>query len=1168
MRINEFKLIRYGKFTDRTLHLPARASAQRADIHLIVGPNEAGKSTLRQAIGDWLFGFPTRTPMGFVHPMPELRLGGSLQRTGEGTANAVSLAFERTKGNKNTVRTPDDDALPDTALAPWLASLQREAYERMYGLDHDRLVAGGADILAASDDIGRLLFQSAAGIEHLGDALQKLELEADALWAPRKAGSRLYYQARDDFEAAGKDLKQHLLRAKDWQAQHEALQTTAAQLHEARQQHQGVAQQTSRLERIRRVAPLLQTLDAARQQRDQLLAQGNIALLDEDAGQRLAQARQQLALIQADMQRLAQEKTQLTDALAATQVNHDLLARAGDITELNERRLQFRAHGSDIAKRTQEVHAHWQRVQELAGALGWAADTEDAVRQRLPVAAVRARLARLLKQHGGVDQDLRQAQAQLAERQQQIAQLAQQLQALPAQTAHPGLAQALDDALPFASHDSTRRDGQQKASALADKIETALAAMGNWRQSPQALAGMLAPQAAAVQALQQRQRDEARQAQTLHEAAEAKAQDIAQAELALQQLVRQFHPVSLEQLQQARQARDSLWQAIKAAPAQLPQQAGAFENHLAQADQLADTRLERARHEADRQASAQRLEQLQLELSQLQQRSAAAQERAHGCAAEWQTLAAAGSLPALPLDLAGAWLQQRQTALALVQEQAELEQQTHASQQAADAAHRKLWAALHAGSDNSTSTPPSAPLAECLRQARALIKAADQAQGQRDTLSRQLADWQASLPTLQSAVDKAQQAWQQWQSRWQAALVDAAYPASAQPDSIEAEIDTLQDIDRLLGSMRSTRSDRIDAMQADLDGLAISAQALAARLAPELATQPAPEIALALAQQLEGARQAQERADQLQARLDKAEAELHAAHNKQQAIDAGLAPLLAAAGCSDLDSLASAIDRSDQRRHIDQHIHTTAQELAHAADGYPEPELRAQASHADPDAVKAELHTLAQQSGALLQQIEALSSRHGSQQAALDALDGASHAAQAEARRQEAIATMADAVQRYTRLNNASRLLRWSIEKFRQTRQGPMLAQASSIFRTLTQDQFDRLLVDAEGHSPRLIGVRSSGAPVDVTGMSEGTRDQLYLALRLAALQLQTAQGQALPFIADDLFINFDDGRTLAGLKVLGELSRHLQIIVLTHHEHLLPLAQQALGKDLNVVRL
>ena len=66
-----------------------------------------------------------------------------------------------------------------------------------------------------------------AAIEHLGDALQNLELEADTLWAPRKAGSRLYYQARDDFEAAGKDLKQHLLRAKDWQAQHEAVRARA-----------------------------------------------------------------------------------------------------------------------------------------------------------------------------------------------------------------------------------------------------------------------------------------------------------------------------------------------------------------------------------------------------------------------------------------------------------------------------------------------------------------------------------------------------------------------------------------------------------------------------------------------------------------------------------------------------------------------------------------------------------------------------------------------------------------------------------------------------------------------------------------------------------------------------------------------------------------------------
>jgi uncharacterized protein YhaN len=72
----------------------------------------------------------------------------------------------------------------------------------------------------------------------------------------------------------------------------------------------------------------------------------------------------------------------------------------------------------------------------------------------------------------------------------------------------------------------------------------------------------------------------------------------------------------------------------------------------------------------------------------------------------------------------------------------------------------------------------------------------------------------------------------------------------------------------------------------------------------------------------------------------------------------------------------------------------------------------------------------------------------------------------------------------------------------------------------------------------------------------------------LAALELQVEQGQNMPLIADDLFINFDDRRTAAGLKVLGDLSRSMQVVFLTHHDHLVPLAKEVLGDDLNVVYL
>ncbi len=64
MRFEAIHLRRYGHFSDRSLAFPAKD----CDFHLILGPNEAGKSTLRQAIRDLLFGIPMNTPMSFLHP--------------------------------------------------------------------------------------------------------------------------------------------------------------------------------------------------------------------------------------------------------------------------------------------------------------------------------------------------------------------------------------------------------------------------------------------------------------------------------------------------------------------------------------------------------------------------------------------------------------------------------------------------------------------------------------------------------------------------------------------------------------------------------------------------------------------------------------------------------------------------------------------------------------------------------------------------------------------------------------------------------------------------------------------------------------------------------------------------------------------------------------------
>ena len=80
MRINQLDLIKYGKFTDETLRFPSAGE----DFHVIVGPNEAGKSTIRTAVSELLFGMKLQTPLDFLHSTPELRIGGVLESgTGE-----------------------------------------------------------------------------------------------------------------------------------------------------------------------------------------------------------------------------------------------------------------------------------------------------------------------------------------------------------------------------------------------------------------------------------------------------------------------------------------------------------------------------------------------------------------------------------------------------------------------------------------------------------------------------------------------------------------------------------------------------------------------------------------------------------------------------------------------------------------------------------------------------------------------------------------------------------------------------------------------------------------------------------------------------------------------------------------------------------------------------
>ena len=198
---------------------------------------------------------------------------------------------------------------------------------------------------------------------------------------------------------------------------------------------------------------------------------------------------------------------------------------------------------------------------------------------------------------------------------------------------------------------------------------------------------------------------------------------------------------------------------------------------------------------------------------------------------------------------------------------------------------------------------------------------------------------------------------------------------------------------------------------------------------------------------------------------------------------------------------------------------------------------------------------------AVARQTEAIQARQQ-----LEQRTGAAAAAQEVAQR---LAELGEAASQWAQLRATLLLLNAAIERYRKRQSDPLLVKASHYLARLTCNACTGFAVDFdERDEPRLAVERPSGEILPVSGLSEGTRDQLWLALRLAAIERHVAAAEPLPFIGDDVLVNFDDERATAGLKALADLGACCQVLLFTHHPHLVDLGRAALGPRLGVVEL
>ena len=1175
MRLLRLDLLRYGRFTGVSLDLP-RPDCQ-PDFHVLFGLNEAGKSTALLAIEDLLFGIPRNTPLNFLHANSDMRVGAVLQNARE------TLEVRRRKGNRDTLLTPGETPIPmgERALAPFLAGANRSFVNRMFSLDHERLRDGGREILEAQDDIGKMLFSAGAGLSGLRETLNALEQEADELWAPRRAARRKYYQADDRLKEARKTLREHTVTVADWRKLEqtvEAVEETYAALEGEIEEKSAEQRKLGRIRRVygnvRRNAEL----------QEGIAALGEVTLLREDALEILRDAERNDAATAGRIETLRNQIDSARDECSKLAFDEGLIAHENDIEQLHEQRITARSAKADLPALRAELARAEADLRRLAADLEWDADDVELIIGRIPprpkVNIARALLNRRGERYSAV-RNAKSATEEAAVRARELLRDAPKgepvdLSNLAAVTR---AARRLGDmAARIGAATAQVDDEQASLDQLSKSLKPAVA-------DETTLGALPVPSQDTVLTYRDSSRALNERLQSCRNRIQDTERELGRQRRSTERFAHDEEVVSTGDLVRARKHRDVGWSLIRrrhvdGAPVSDDESSAfagtegnlpdAYEEAVRSADTLADRRFDKAEAVAQLAVMLRGIAEQEASLKGLGQEEETLVEERRRLDAAWRDMWSEAPFEPLAPDEMLEWLSIRRDARSAVERRAKAERQVaglHRQEAESRAGVLDALTALGAGAPSLASHS----LAVVLETADALLAEHEKVADNRRRATQAHRQAASDEESKRKALEKVEAAWSEWQGRWADALTALGLDPTADAEAVSAQIDAIDEMRASVDEVNRLRHERIGKIEGYLAAFDRDVAQLAAIVVPDLDRLESEEKALQMERRLIEAKRVRDLRREKDLTIAGLEREIDECEAARRHAREDVHRLQEAAGVTNAEQLKGAIDKSDTLRALKAEQAQVLGTLREAGDGLSVDVLQEECKEVDPDQVTAREASLAQELEDLHERrLETREHRTAARQA-FEAVGGAGNdkAARAAADQQEALAEMQDIAERYVRARSAALLLQWAIDRYRLAKQAPLLDNAGRLFTTLTGGSFKNLRADFdERDRPHLVGQRPDGAKVAVPGMSTGTADQLYLALRIASVADYLDRAPPLPFVADDLFINFDDARAAAGFQVLGQLAEKTQVLFFTHHQHLVDIASETLGESIPVVSL
>ncbi len=1170
MQLTELHLKAFGPFTDQVLALGT--GAQR--LVLVYGLNEAGKSSALRAIAGLRFGIETRSKDRFVHDYAQMRVGGVFV-----DAQGTSYALMRRKGMGVTLKFADfarggvelPEPVPAAVHQLLTGGLTADDYKTMFGLDHAALRAGGEALARGEGEIGAALFEASAGAGDVQKMLAELDASAKKFFMPAaNAKNARINQALADYKSHHEDYKQAQVKPARWEAVDNAQKQARAALNDAKQALQNHQNGLSLSRELIAVAPILAALDHANALVQTLAAQ---PLLAESAASERAAAQAGMVEAVADAARQAASVAALQGELAQLTLDPAILSMAQSVTRLQASAgAVSQLHGqvalaqADLQHASQTLDSLAARMDPTAsaGALVKSAPNPTVVAHTQTCMDALERSNRALLQH-----------QQAAPR--AVAGDSLRLAPVPDAAAQTGLRLALAEVAESASPLQALAK-LPAAIKLAERLasqklaDTGLADEAAARRVRPLLAAEIDSALGQTTALGSERAEKVKRIEEMQRSLAALQREMGE-------LLAQGPVPTHAEVGQARASRQSGWALVRATyidcraadPAALTEWTQgqplpeSYEKAVAQADVLMDslasdtgrvTQLEAARRrEADLHNDVQLR---QSEVAHIDAQQTALQQR-------WTQTLATAHIP----DLRPAALRDWQTRLAAALAALDGVLAQHDELALAQLVETRLAASLR-----QALARLSPDAADLVNTPLASLKVmAEDAQAQ---IQQQLQDQsQAAGEALQLQKQAQQHATKQRELTWDAekaqddfsaCLARLMLPADASAAVARARLDEFA---TLLAASRALTEAQTswERHTASLSGYQAMARSIASALG-----EAEPGDLLVASERWDN-RLAHAQAQQAQSllaaqQLKSAQSALLASQNRALQHQASLARLCAAAGVQAEAELPEAEDKSARKRQALRDADAAAAQLAKASrrDVHGLQTLLAGRTHETLQADEIQHSESVTQAAELLEKARATDEAARAELATLDAAGSAAAASEAMA---SAVATVKNTLPLYARSRLAHALLHEAVRRFKERSQAPMLKAASSYFAQITGGEFEGLVNDDSQERPVIAARRPGGALVAVDGMSEGTADQLYLALRLAALDLQRQRGVNLPVILDDVLMTSDDARAVCIFKALQGFSALGQVIVFTHHRHLCDLARSCLAPEtLAVVEL